>query len=57
MGKSLRRPMELTRTAPPLSTAAAAPASGYQLGWQAFLSTLRRMLELGDGWRKIEQLT
>ena len=31
--------------------------SGYQLGWRAFLSTLRRMLELGDGWRKIEQLT
>jgi uncharacterized protein YndB with AHSA1/START domain len=31
--------------------------SGYQLGWQAFLSTLRRMLELGDGWRKIEQLS
>jgi hypothetical protein len=26
--------------------------SGYQLGWRAFLSTLRRMLELGDGWRK-----
>jgi uncharacterized protein YndB with AHSA1/START domain len=29
----------------------------YHLGWQAFLGTLKRMLEVGESWQRIEVLT
>lgn len=31
-------------------------AEGYRLGWQAFLVSLRRLVELGDAWRKPEDV-
>jgi uncharacterized protein YndB with AHSA1/START domain len=30
---------------------------GYQLGWMEFLASLQRMLEVGAGWRPVEQVT
>jgi uncharacterized protein YndB with AHSA1/START domain len=29
---------------------------GYQLGWMEFLASLQRMLEVGAGWRPVEQV-
>jgi uncharacterized protein YndB with AHSA1/START domain len=29
---------------------------GYQLGWMEFLASLKRMLEVGAGWRPVEQV-
>ena len=31
-------------------------ADGYQLGWMEFLASLKRMHEVGSGWRPVEQL-
>jgi uncharacterized protein YndB with AHSA1/START domain len=28
---------------------------GYEVGWSAFVVSLKRMLELGDAWRRIEE--
>jgi uncharacterized protein YndB with AHSA1/START domain len=28
---------------------------GYEVGWAAFVASLKRMLELGDAWRRIEE--
>jgi hypothetical protein len=28
---------------------------GYQLGWQEFLVSLKRMLEVGAGWQLVRQ--
>ncbi len=33
------------------------PTDDYQLGWQAFLVTLKRMLELAESWQPVETLT
>ena len=30
---------------------------GYQLGWMEFLASLKRMHEVGAGWRPVEQVT
>jgi uncharacterized protein YndB with AHSA1/START domain len=32
-------------------------AEGYQLGWMEFLASLKRMHEVGSGWRPVEQVT
>jgi hypothetical protein len=28
---------------------------GYQLGWMEFLASLKRMHEVGTGWKPVEQ--
>jgi hypothetical protein len=30
---------------------------GYQLGWTGFLASLKRMHQVGAGWRPVEQVT
>jgi uncharacterized protein YndB with AHSA1/START domain/DNA-binding transcriptional ArsR family regulator len=31
-------------------------AAGYLLGWAGFVASLKRMVEIGDSWRRIERL-